>query len=288
MTPTDVQLIPSECNQPFDALLELRTQAGYLAFLSTDVRTAPGRKAPLLSFPPRVGPNNRGSILPYVNGELFVSASVKDPARVPQFGQLSMGAAFVVGPKLKALIETMSCPKSEFIPISLELSRRDWKEGQSTEAIGGGEIIRGVYHIWNVYNRLDIVDPVRSTSNRAETRVVRHDLPGSPELNTIYYSALGPIVLTEQPYVQSDVFLLLGWDAVFVSPRFADRVSEAGFLGTQDDGPNRRIYFSPFYLEKERFQACRAQLGKTPLTRIYGTDMVVETTDTHPFKLAQS
>jgi len=285
MTTGKVTVTPEDCDRPCDVLLELSDDPGTDEFLSRDVQTAPGRKGPLLKFPPRVSATNRGSLLPYVDGELFVRASVKDPARIPQFGFLSsMRAAFVVGPEIKALIDTMRCPRSEFIPVSIELSKRKWTDGQSTDAIGGGEILRGVYHIWNVFNRLDLIDPTRSTESRSLGQFIRYDLDGHPETTMTFYSSLGPLVLAELPFDHMDVFQIVGFDAVLVSPRFAEKIRAAGFLGFAASDPVARVMFEPFHLELGRSQSCVVSLKRRPPLRICGTDTIVADKFGEPFQ----
>ena len=129
---------PHEENNAAEVLLQLRSVPGHEVFLSRTVQTEPGPSGKSLSLPPRISGLNRGPLRSYIDGELFVSASITDPARVPQFHQLGLGGCFLVGPEVKSFIESFKCERCEFLPVSVDLSKRDWNERQAVDTIGGG------------------------------------------------------------------------------------------------------------------------------------------------------
>lgn len=275
-----------DCDRPFDVLLELDSVTGSRSFFSRYLRTAPGPAGPIFYLPARIGGLNHGPLRRYISTELFVSVSVDDPDQIPQFGSLSpcLPGSFIVGPKIKSFIEEMTCDRQEFLPVSVDLSRHEYRDNQPVDDIGGGDIVRDVFHIWSVFNRLDLIDPERSTRNRAAGPFARHDMPGSPEQSITIYSSLGPLVLTSSPYEQADIFQLLGFDRVFVSPAFARRVRELNMLGPIGEDTVARIMFRPFHLELESFETYLRDLGRSPRIRVYGTEWITQRSFDYPYQ----
>ena len=290
---------PLDCTTPLDALLELTAWIGGEGAIIDDyaLKTTPEWGSPQFNWPPLFNQVAHGSIAHLMPEKVYAFTSVGQAEDVPEFGALStLDGAFIIGPRMKAVVDAFDILKSELLPINMVLRDcdvRDRPHGEDFYRLGGGAVVEGRHWLWHVYNRYDLVDRDNSEEEPYWVEKPRYDLPGSPIQRFSLWGNKAKLALHRLPYEESPVFKILGNETVFISPAFAAAMNKAGVLWP--DGGERYVSASirAYYLDRPRQVACsidcrEKKISEIPKIRIAGTDILVTSINEPPFRSSPS
>lgn len=280
---------PLDCTTPIDALLELMAMPGHddAIIPHSVLTTTPDWDGPRFDWPPLFSQLAHGSTAHLMPEKVYAFTSVAQAEDVPELGALStLYRTFIVGPRMKAVIDSFDIPNSELFPIGMVLryrDRHDWAPGDDPDRKGGGAVVEDRHWLWHLYSRYDLVDWEQSEKEPYWIVGPRDDLPGSPMQRFSMVNNKHQLVLFSPPYAESAVFQILGSSSTFVSPNFAYAMSEAGVL--MPSGSERYVSATlwPYYLDRPRQVLCDRRRS-LPAIRILGTDMLMATTNEPPFR----
>ncbi|MFB0872350.1 MULTISPECIES: hypothetical protein [unclassified Sphingobium] len=287
MTDRTKGAIPSlDCTTPIDALLELTAGVGRQeAMIDNSVlTTTPQWGSQQFDWPPLFNQIAHGSIAHLMPDKVYAYTTVGQAEDVPELGALStLYGAFIVGPRMKKVIDAFDIPKSELFPVGMVLRDcdvRDRPHGDDPERLGGGAVVEGQHWLWHIYNRYDLVDWEKSEKKPYWVEDPRGDLPGSPMQRFSYVNNKEKSSLRALPYQESAAFQLLGNRFVFISPEFAHAMDKAGVLWSLSGGRYASALIGFYFLDKPRYIACRIarrqkQIVTMPKINIAGTDIAV-------------
>lgn len=288
---------PLDCTTPVDALLELTAGIGRQeAMIDNSVlTTTPEWGSRQFDWPPLFNQIAHGSIANLMPDKVYAYTTVGQAEDVPELGALStLYGAFIVGPRMKKVIDAFDIPKSELFPVGMVLRDcdvRDRPDGDDPERLGGGTVVEGRHWLWHIYNRYDLVDWEKSEEEPYWVEKPRGDLPGSPIERFSLVNNEEKLSLRTLPYQESAVFQLLGDTPVFISVDFAHAMNEAGVIWSLSGERYASASIRPYFLDKPRHVACQIarrqqQIAVMPKINIAGTDITVGTTNDPPFRWA--
>lgn len=276
-----------DCVTPIDALLQLSFGVGTdEATVARNVlTTAPDWHSPPFNFPPLFNQLVHGSISHTLPKDLFSFTSVSAEEDIPEFCDLDiLHGSFVIGPRLKSVVESFSIPNSEIFPIGMVLRSKDVRDlipGDDFKNFGGGTVVFGKNWIWNTYNYLDLVDWDNSTEKPHWVEGIRSYLADTPKQNFGMFSNREALSLRVPDYANNPLFRILGSKTTFLSPDFARSIAEAGIINTGSTRRYATIKILPYLLDRPRHTACLIARRQNPNInmppiRIVGTSMIEE------------
>lgn len=272
---------------PIDALLRLSFAVGEgeATIQNSVLTTTPDWNGTNFNWPPLSNQLAHGSIAHLIPKDLYGFTSVATEEDIPEFCDLAtFYGAFLIGSRMKSVIDSFSIPNSEIFPIEMVLRSRDVREnflGDDFQNFGGGPVVHGKHWLWNTYNYLDLVDWNKSTQKPYWVEGVRSDLAGAPPQTFSLVSNKDALSLRLPDYAANPVFRILGSSVTFISPGFAHALAKAGLIRNSSMKRHATIVISPYLLDRPRHTACliarrqNPEINMPPI-RIVGTKIIEE------------
>lgn len=287
MTYADTDELSLDFVTPIDALLQLSFGVGTdeATIDGSVLTTTPDWSGAIFDWPPLFNQPAHGPISHLLPASLFAFTSVADEKDIPEFCDLTtLYGAFIIGYRMKTVVDTFSIPNSETWPVEMVLRSRDGREnfpGDDFDNFGGGPVVHGKHWLWNTCNYLDLVDWNKSTQKPYWIEGVRSDLAGAPLQTFSLMSNKDTLSLRLPDYAANPVFRILGSGVTFISPDFARALAEAGIVRNGSTERYATIVIRPYLLDRPRHTACliaRRQNPKVdmPPIRILGTTLIEE------------